>query len=422
MAGFKERFEKSKARNTLKEEKVKRYKKKSYTGVFYEEKRKAWACRAKRKDSNGKLRDKILHDFKTALQAKQARDDLIYEWKHMPPVDVASEVVNDKDITLGELYGEFISKYASYDREKSTLTRYDSLFRNHLSRWENRNVASITANELSEYLFKLTSTLSYAYIMSIHKFMKVLWNFAYDKEYLSKNIIDKVTTPKAGSEEGQIKIYTQAELDMFERRFASTHSITAFKIGRATGVRVGECYGLLWSDIDWENHTMKIERQMVFEDKMWTLRNTKTKAAIRTIDLQDSIYFYLKELRETQLRQKDELGAAYKVNRVAIDMGRGKPKKIRDDLELINIKSNGEMLTPDSEKFLGRISRQELPVNFKFHNLRHTHASWLAEHNVPAIVTKKRLGHSKEETTLRYYTHITQGMRDDLLTKLNNDR
>ncbi len=187
-----------------------------------------------------------------------------------------------------------------------------------------------------------------------------------------------------------------------------------------TGVRVGECYGLLWSDIDWDRHTMSIRRQMVYEDHMWTLRNTKTKAAIRVIDLQDSIYNYLKDLRATQLRQREELGPAYRVNRVAVDMGRGKPKEIRDDLELINVKSNGEMLTPDSEKFLGRISRQELSVNFRFHNLRHTHASWLAEHNVPAIVTKKRLGHSKEETTLRYYTHITQGMRDDLLSKLNN--
>ena len=224
---------------------------------------------------------------------------------------------------------------------------------------------------------------------------------------MRENVIEKVNTPKAGIEEGQIKIYTQAELDMFEKRFESTHSITAFKIGRACGVRCAECYGLLWSDIDWENHTMRIERQMVYEDKMWCLRNTKTKSAIRTIDLQDSIYNYLKELRQIQLQQKEQLGVAYRINRVAVDMGRNKPKEIREDLELINIKSNGEMLTPDSEKFLGRISRQELPINFKYHNLRHTHASWLAEHNVPEKKKKKRLGHSKEETTLRYYTHIT---------------
>lgn len=354
--------------------------------------------------------------FTTITEARQARAKLLAEYAESP----SKVVVEDKKVTLTQVYNEFIEKYANFDREKSTIRRYDCLFRNHLQpQWGNAKIAKITANSISEYLFSMTATHSYAYIMSIHKFIKVLWGFAFEKQYMRENIFPKITTPKPDSSEGQIKIYTEEQLNEFEKRFESTHSITAFKIGRATGVRCGECYGLLWSDIDWENHTLSISRQMVWEDNMWTLRNTKTKAAIRTIDLQDNIYYYLKDLREKQLRQKEQLGPAYKINRVAVDMGRDKPKVIRDDLELINVKSNGELLTPDSEKFLGRISRKELSVPFKYHNLRHTHASWLAEHNVPAIVTKKRLGHSKEETTLRYYQHITQGMRDDLLSKLN---
>ena len=354
--------------------------------------------------------------FTTITEARQARAKLLAEYAESP----SKVVVEDKKVTLTQVYNEFIEKYANFDREKSTIRRYDCLFRNHLQpQWGNAKIAKITANSISEYLFSMTATHSYAYIMSIHKFIKVLWGFAFEKQYMRENIFPKITTPKPDSSEGQIKIYTEEQLNEFEKRFESTHSITAFKIGRATGVRCGECYGLLWSDIDWENHTLSISRQMVWEDNMWTLRNTKTKAAIRTIDLQDNIYYYLKDLREKQLRQKEQLGPAYKINRVAVDMGRDKPKVIRDDLELINVKSNGELLTPDSEKFLGRISRKELSVPFKYHNLRHTHASWLAEHNVPAIVTKKRLGHSKEETTLKYYQHITQGMRDDLLSKLN---
>ena len=354
--------------------------------------------------------------FSTITEAKQARALLLAEYTQSPTTITTKQ----KKITLEELYDDFIKKYATYDREKSTLKRYDSLFRNHLKpKWGVVCISKITANELSEYLFSLSHSHSYAYIMSIHKFMKVLWFFAEEKLYLKENIILKVRTPKAGTEEGKIKIYTQEELDMFEKRFESTHSITAFKIGRALGVRSAECYGMLWSDISWENHTIKIDRQMVWEDNMWTLRNLKTKAAIRTIDLQDDIYNYLKDLREKQLADKERLGVAYRINRIAVDMGRNKPKEIREDLELINIKSNGEMLTPDSEKLLGRISRNELTTNFKFHNLRHTHASWLAEHNVPAVVAKKRLGHSKEETTLKYYHHITQSMRENLLETLN---
>lgn len=89
---------------------------------------------------------------------------------------------------------------------------------------------------------------------------------------------------------------------------------------------------------------------------------------------------------------------------------------------LFSCKLSGHiLLTPDSQKVLGRIARDELSCNFKFHNLRHSHASWLAEHNVPIVVTKARLGHSKEETTLKYYTHLTQGMRENLLNTLNSN-
>lgn len=355
--------------------------------------------------------------FKTVKEAQIARAAKLLELTANPE----TVLVKDKAISLQEVYTDFITKYAQYDREKSTIKRYASLFRNHLEpKWGSRQMSTIQANELSEYLFSLTATNEYEYIKSIRNFMGVLWRFAEQQKFMRVNSFRNVVMPKADStDKFTEKVYTEAQLDMFEQRFATTHSITAFRIARATGVRCGECYGLLWSDIDLEQHTMSISKQMVYEDKMWTLRNAKTKSAIRVIDLPDDLCHYLQEVRETQLRQKAELGVAYKVNRIAVDMGRNKPKEIREDLELVNLKSNGELLTPDSEKFLGRISRKELSVNFKFHNLRHTHASWLAEHNVPAIVAKKRLGHSKEETTLKYYQHITQGMRADLLEKLN---
>lgn len=159
----------------------------------------------------------------------------------------------------------------------------------------------------------------------------------------------------------------------------------------------------------------------MYEDKMWTLRNTKTKSSIREIELQDSIYNYLKELKVTQEQQKAELGTAYRETRVAIDKGRNKPKDIATNLDFINVKPNGELLTPDSEKVLGRIARAEMVCNFKFHNLRHTHASFLAEKGLPVVVVKARLGHAKVETSLRYYQHVTDGMRENLLNTLNFD-
>ena len=354
--------------------------------------------------------------FKTISEAKVARAARLAELNKNP-----ESIFAVKPITFGEVYNEFMTKYATHDREKSTLRRYDSLFRNHLEpKWGSRLMTSIRPTEFSEYLFAMTATHSQAYIMSIHKFIGVLLMFAVSNNYLKKDFFKEIKTPKPDSSDDFIeKIYTEEELDKLEQRFSSTNLITAFKLGRALGLRVAECFALKWDDINWEKHTVRINKQMVYEDNMWLLRNTKTKAAIREIDLQDDIYYYLKDLKAKQEQQKEKLGVAYHQTRVAIDNGRNKPKTIEENPDFINLKENGDYLTTDSAKVLFRIARDSCGIHFKYHNLRHTHASWLAEHGVSAIVTKQRLGHAKEETTLRYYSHITQGMKDDLLNKLN---
>ena len=365
----------------------------------------------------GKWRSIEKSGFKTIAEAKAAMAARRAEIIENP----GSILVKDKPITLEQVYTEFIEKYAQHDREQSTIRRYDCLFRNHIGmKWGKRTIGGLKPTEISEYLFAMTATHSYAYIMSIHKFIGVLWDYAYKHKYIKKNTFFEIQTPKDDSSDDFVeKIYTEEELDTLEARFSSTNLLTAFKLGRCLGVRVAECFGLRWSDINWEKHTIWVKRQMVWEDQMWTLRNTKTKAAIREIDLQDEIYYYLKDLKQKQEEQKVCLGAAYHQTRVAIDNGRNKAKTIEENPDLINLKENGDFLSTDSSKVLFRIARDSCGIHFKYHNLRHTHASWLAEHNIPAVVVKKRLGHTKEKTALRYYQHITQGMRDDLLGKLN---
>lgn len=377
-----------------------------------------WSYRLNYKDpETGKWKTLEKSGFRTQAEAKIAQAAKRVELEEHPE-NVIKKI---KPILFGDVYREFIEKYASHDREQSTIKRYDCLFRNHLEpKWGSRQMTSIRATEISEYLFAMTATHSYAYIMSIHKFIGVLLDYAVRHQYLKQDFFRDIETPKDDSSDDNIeKIYTQEELDIMEKRFSSTNLITAYKLGRALGVRVAECFGLRWSDINWEKCTIWVKRQMVWEDNMWCLRNTKTKAAIREIDLQDDIYYYLKDLKARQEEQKVRLGVAYHQTRIAIDNGRNKAKTIENNPDLINLKENGDYLTTDSAKVLFRIARDDCGIHFKFHNLRHTHASWLAEHGVSAIVTKKRLGHAKEETTLRYYSHITQGMKDDLLAKLN---
>ena len=45
---------------------------------------------------------------------------------------------------------------------------------------------------------------------------------------------------------------------------------------------------------------------------------------------------------------------------------------------------------------------------FTFHSLRHTHATILAENDVPPKYVQERLGHKDIYTTLKFYQHLTK--------------
>ncbi len=56
--------------------------------------------------------------------------------------------------------------------------------------------------------------------------------------------------------------------------------------------------------------------------------------------------------------------------------------------------------------FAGKV---EMPQGFTFHDLRHTHATWLLTHGVDLKTVSERLGHADEATTLRIYAHVLPG-------------
>ena len=50
---------------------------------------------------------------------------------------------------------------------------------------------------------------------------------------------------------------------------------------------------------------------------------------------------------------------------------------------------------------------------FNFHSFRHTHATMLAEKNVPPKYLQQRLGHKDLQVTMKYYLHLTEGMNNE---------
>ena len=141
--------------------------------------------------------------------------------------------------------------------------------------------------------------------------------------------------------------------------------------------RQGELLGLKWTDVDWFNQQIKIER--TYNKKTWL--EPKSKAAYRSIDIGPSMMAELKKWNK--ICPKTELDIVF-------------PNQIGRPID------QSKML---SRKFYPVLRKAQIP-RIRFHDLRHTYASLLIEQGENIKYIQTQLGHSSPTMTLDVYAHL----------------
>ena len=362
---------------------------------------------------NGKRKQIERGSFKSSKEAKAAMQLAMSE------ILQNGSIKENKDITVSEVFESFITNEAPITRKHATIVRYQSIYNNHITRIGDCIIGKLTKQDLQEFITKLVTeyNLSNDYVKSIYNFLVVLWNYADENKYLMENVIVKVKPPKEYRSVQDIKIYTLDEIKMIWDRIKDTNNATAFMLAFKLGLRAGEVYGLRWSDFDFDNNTVNICRQLQNEKKRWCFTTLKTPNSYRKIKFDNELKQYLLNLKNTQNECIKFYGDSYKTNKILDKTN--KIEMVVDISDLVNIKPDGEMLNTNSCKVISRIVKSEFNIEFKMHNLRHTHATMLLEKGINPKYITDRLGHSKMEFTLKLYTHITRSMDEQAIDALN---
>ncbi|NMM62736.1 site-specific integrase [Clostridium sp. P21] len=375
--------------------------------------------------------------FKTKKQAVEARAKKLIELKTPKP----PKPIVVKDAKLSEIYEEYMLN-GTAQKAKSTIRKQQSMWENHIEKnFGNRYISTITAQELKDYLAKMYAYgdgiesyqggYSYKYVEGFLKFFYLLYGRAYghdliDTDRYTKMVIDKgnrLTMPDRTHEdeedERNIKSYTMEEIAKIESVFRRGNCYTAFLLGFKLGLRISEVFGLRFSNIDWGNSTVKINRQMGFEDGAICLGPVKTFAAVRTIDLTLPMIEHLFEVDNKQKETREANPDAYRNTEVVLD--KDKNGVLLERIvggDFICRKENGELLTPNSIKYWTRAIKKETGIDFNFHSLRRTHATQMVNLNTPVHELMLRLGHKKFSTTLRFYADENKFTRDKLIENI----
>ena len=169
------------------------------------------------------------------------------------------------------------------------------------------------------------------------------------------------------------------QLASFLREAKESGVFEMYYIELATGLRRGELLGLKWEDLDLEQCTLRVQRQVSRINGEVVEAPLKTKNSYRTISLGEDAVGILK-------KQKKKCG----------------------DSEYVFPSPTGGPISPDSViQMLHRVLKRAGLPKVRFHDLRHTFATVALQNGVDIKTVSGMLGHYSAGFTLDTYAHVT---------------
>jgi integrase len=218
-------------------------------------------------------------------------------------------------------------------------------------------------------------------------------------------------------EDDEIVAFSIEETNDLDEYFKGTNAETAYLLGRYCGLRINECYGLMWSNIDFDNDCIHVEQQMQYQEGLITLSPLKTRNAKRTLYMNSKLKNHLLSVKAEIDAANINIPNVRTQNQTIITDTNGKPISF---LLLINSLPNGKIQTVNSMKYPTREIKSTLHIEFKYHYLRHTYGTLMAEMNTPQHLLCNQMGHGNIHVTQKYYIALSKSGIEILHNNLNN--
>lgn len=165
-----------------------------------------------------------------------------------------------------------------------------------------------------------------------------------------------------------------------------------------------EIMGLKWSAIDFENKCSTINHTVVqTASKIYQKDSTKNKSSYRSMPMPTIIISVLKKIKAEQAKNKLLQPNDY----------------INSDYVFTFI--DGKLITPNyvTRHFKDILVKNNLP-DIRFHDLRHSSASYLLYLGFNMKEIQMWLGHSDISTTMNIYAHLDMEDKRNIVENLND--
>ncbi len=335
--------------------------------------------------------------------------------------------------TVNDTFDRYIS--TKYELRDSTMSGYLYTYDHYIrDNFGLKKLIDIKYSDVMQYYYYLLNEkeISPATLDSIHTLLHPTFELAVRDDIIRKNPSDgvmKEIKKKAGKNKGIRHALTIDEQRVF-MDYMATHPVyyhwwPLFTVLLGTGMRIGECLGLRWKDLDFKKKLISVNHSIVYYSDQKTnscgmhISLPKTESGIRTIPMLDIV----KEAFEIEKEEQAEKGG----NIQEIDGMRGfvfcnrfgcvpNPQTVNATLRRIRKNYNAEEVL-DAKK------ENREPVilpEFSCHHLRHTFATRLCETETNLKVIQSVMGHASIETTMDIYADATDKKKQESFELLSS--
>lgn len=220
--------------------------------------------------------------------------------------------------------------------------------------------------------------------------------------------------PPARDDSVERTAWSQAEVRAFLTAAAEDRLAGVWRLMLAAGLRRGEILGLTWSDIDFEERTVAVRRQVLLRPRanrsaprIYIRETTKTRRA-RLVRFDEATAAALRRWKAEQSAERLRFGSPYHD-----DGGLGQVAA------WMVTEADGLVVHP--ETLLGRWRRVAKVAGvpaIPLHGARHSYATLALEAGVRLDIVSNQLGHSNVATTAGIYAHVSEAASIDAAERI----
>lgn len=359
----------------------------------------------KHKLSNGKLSKKYyftvsyIDDDGKSRKVERVGSESLSETKRM--ARMAQAKLDQSAVIASTMqYSDFLKLWANEvlntnNMKENTIKQYHSIIVTHIVPCiGNRKLNKLTPRIIQSFInAKKADGCAKSTVNSILSVIKKSLEYAVVYcGYLSSNPAADVRLPRFISAPKQITPFTPEEIDRIFEHFKGAKIYPAILLSYHTGLRLGECCALSWSDVDMDNHTISVNKTVV-GTAIQPL--PKSKSSCRIVTFGVKLYHILADIKLEQMKNRMKFGKFY------INSG------------LVCTVASGQMLLPNDFRYFNMWCKDKLGHG-SFHVLRHTFATNLLEAGASLEMVSKTLGHASLNLTASTYSHVLDNRRNQL--------